>query len=235
MQESELSLQDIPPPPAHGDKFQHDLHDPDNSKFYVAKSITPDAGYGLFARRLLKGDSLLCQYYGRNSPNNPSDTYTIRPPGTDPNDNSKDIDAYDPLTNRVLCLAGFVNDPLDETKENAKWEYINGKLYLRATRDIRPTEQIFAHYGYEYWAWLSDRWPQPLLHQIIRRYVSAVNLTDPVWRRIIIIIIYLITCYTKNNNPRLNTNATSHPYGRTTRRKTTNLTKRNTLVKLHGG
>ena len=54
-------------------------------------------------------------------------------------------------------------------------------------------------------------------------------------KSLVIILIYLITCYTKDNNPRLNTNATSHPYGRTTRKKTTNLTKRNTLVKLPGG
>ncbi len=58
--------------------------------------------------------------------------------------------AFDLATGRVLCLAGFVNDPLDESKENARWEYINGKLFLRAKRDIRPNEQIFAHYGYEY-------------------------------------------------------------------------------------
>ena len=184
MHESELSLQDIPKPAEHGEKFQHDLKDPDNSKFYVATSLVPDAGHGLFAKRLLKGDTLLCQYYGRKCPTDPSDKYTIRPPGIDSTDHSQDIDAYDPASNRVLCLAGFVNDPLDETMENARWEYINGKLYLRATRDIRPKEQIFAHYGYEYWAWLSDQWTLPLQLQIIRRYFTAVNLTDPVWRRL---------------------------------------------------
>ena len=91
---------------------------------------------------------------------------------------------FDPATGRVLCLAGFVNDPLDESKENARWEYINGKLFLRATRDIRPNEQIFAHYGYAYWAWLSDRWPLHLLLQIIDRCLPAVNLLDPVWTRL---------------------------------------------------
>ena len=36
---------------------------------------------------------------------------------------------------------------------------------------------------------------------------------------IIIIIIDLIICYTNDNNPRLSTNATSRPYGRTTKEK----------------
>ena len=136
MQESELSIRDIPLPDTHGEVFTHDLRDPNRHKFFVAKSINPDEGHGLFAKRLLKGDAILCQYYGRIAPTNPSSSYTIQPPGVASGDHSKDIDAFDPETGRVLCLAGFVNDPLDESKENARWEYINGKLFLRATRDI---------------------------------------------------------------------------------------------------
>jgi hypothetical protein len=181
---ADLSIKDIPVPHPHGDKLTHDLQDPNNNKFYVAISLSPDAGYGLFAKTALKGDSILCQYYGRVGPTNPSALYTFHPPGIDPSDTTRDIDAFDPITNRVLCLAGFVNDPLDESLENARWEYIHGKLFLRATRDIRPNEQIFAHYGYDYWACLSDRWPLPLLLQIIDRYASAVDLLDPRWTRL---------------------------------------------------
>ena len=130
MQISELSLKDIPPPAAHGDKVIHDLNDPDKSNFYVATSLVPDAGYGLFTKRLLRGDTLLSKYFGRTAPSNPSAKYTIHPPGVEASDHSKDIDALDPLTNRVLCLAGFVNDPLDESMEYAKWEYINGQLLI---------------------------------------------------------------------------------------------------------
>jgi hypothetical protein len=53
---------------------------------------------------------------------------------------------------------------------------------LHETSDLM--KKIFAHYGYEYWAWLSDRWPLPLLLQIIDRYLPAVNLTDPVCTRL---------------------------------------------------
>ncbi len=180
LQESELSIRDIPLPDEHGDTYTHDLRDPNKHKFFVAKSLVPDAGYGLFAKRLLKGDSILCQYYGTTAPTNPSTTYTIHPPRVAPEDHSKDIDTYDPATWRVLCLAGFVNNTLDESKEDARWEYIDRKLYLHATRDFRPNEQIFAHYSYEYWAWLSNKWPLPLLLQIIDHYFHAVNLTDPV-------------------------------------------------------
>ena len=45
MQESELSIRDIPPPDTHGEVFTHDLRDPNRHKFFVAKSLTPDAGF----------------------------------------------------------------------------------------------------------------------------------------------------------------------------------------------
>ena len=47
-------------------------------------------------------------------------------------------------------------------------------------------------------------------------------------------IIIIIISYTKDNNPRLNTNATSHPYGRTTKETIVNPNRGNDLAILYG-
>ena len=60
------------------------------------------------------------------------------------------IDAFDLILNRVTSLGGFANDPLDESRENARWHNDGNRLYLRATRDIKAHEQIIIHYGVNY-------------------------------------------------------------------------------------
>ena len=124
--------------------LNHGLNDPDRHRFYVAQSEDPaDAGWGLFAKIGIPQESVLCEYYGRINPSNPSSSYTFNHPEL-----NHLIDAYDPQTSSVLSVAGYVNDPLKESRENARWVVKGNKLYLVATRYIRPDEQIFAHYYY---------------------------------------------------------------------------------------
>ena len=52
-------------------------------------------------------------------------------------------------------------------------------LYLRATRDIKAHEQIFIHYGVNYWA--DDSFDLPLMIQAVERYINKVDLAHPVW------------------------------------------------------
>ena len=170
-------IRDIPIPTPPELILSHGLTDPHRHKFYVAQSVDPDAGWGLFAKRQLAVDTVLCEYTGRKNPPNPSAGYTYKHPNLE-----HSIDAYDPLMLLVLCLAGYVNDPLDESRENARFEVRNGRLYLIATRTIRPDEQIFAHYGDGYWTSLVDRWSLPLLVQIVERYLPVINLTAPEWQ-----------------------------------------------------
>ena len=66
------------------------------------------------------------------------------------------IDAWDAQTGKVTCLVGFVNDPLDRRKANAKWvrrQADDGKwtTWLRCTRDLEPGEQILVNYGARFW------------------------------------------------------------------------------------
>ena len=89
------------------------------------------------------------------------------------------IDAFDPVLNRVISLGGYSNDPLDERRENAKWHTEGDRLYLRSTRDIKPHEQIFVHYGVQYWA--NDSFDLPLMIHAVERYINKVDLAHPVW------------------------------------------------------
>ena len=152
----------------------HGLRDPARTKLYVARSTDPDAGWGLFAKVHINNGAAICQYHGRINPANPSAAYAYKHPNL-----PHIIDAFDPDLLIMLCLAGYINEPLVEARENATFFTRNGKLYLKATRPIRPDEQIFAHYGYGYWRDLAHLWPLPLLYQIIERYINDINLTSP--------------------------------------------------------
>ena len=55
------------------------------------------------------------------------------------------------------------------------------------------------------------------LEEVLERTWPAIGVE--LLRGVVIIIIDLIICYTNDNNPRLSTNATSRPYGRTTKEK----------------
>ena len=84
----------------------------------------------------------------------------------------------------IVCLdlyiaGGYANDPLNESRENARWHSEGNRLYLHATRDIKAHEQIFIHYGVNYWA--DDSFALLLMIQAVERYIHKVDLAHPVW------------------------------------------------------
>ena len=95
--------------------------------------------------------SIICEYYGRTDapPLSPPSSYVFTIKHKDGTIHT--IDAFDPVLNRVISLGGYSNDPLDESRENAQWQTDGDRLFLRATRDIKIHEQIFVHYGFQYW------------------------------------------------------------------------------------
>jgi len=107
------------------------------NKLYIAKSEDPpDAGWGLFAKASIPDKAIICEYAGRVDCllSSPPSAYVMSITYADKTTHT--IDAYDPITNKVLSTGGFANDPLAEHRENAEWITINNRLYLRATRDI---------------------------------------------------------------------------------------------------
>ena len=116
----------------------------------VADSTLPGAGQGLFTLKRIEVDDYLCTYEGSRL----SQEDLPRPLGPE-NDyiwsnsvGSTIIDAFHYLS----CFGRYANDALYEYKCNAMIVMHNGKVKLRATRDILPNEEIFVHYGGGYWA-----------------------------------------------------------------------------------
>ena len=116
----------------------------------VADSTLPGAGQGLFTLKRIEVDDYLCTYEGRRL----SREDLPRPLGPE-NDyiwsnsvGSTIIDAFHYLS----CFGRYANDALHEDQCNAMIVMHNGKVKLRATRDILPNEEIFVHYGGGYWA-----------------------------------------------------------------------------------
>ena len=60
---------------------------------------------------------------------------------------TEDPDFVVDLHNPNSCYARYANDPLDDEKCNAKLKRIGNQVYLTATRDIYPNEEIFVAYG----------------------------------------------------------------------------------------
>ena len=116
----------------------------------VADSTLPGAGQGLFTLKHIEVDDYLCTYDGSRL----SREDLPRPLGPE-NDyiwsnsvGSIIIDAFHYLS----CYGRYANDALYEYQCNAMIVMHNGKVKLRATRDILPNEEIFVHYGGGYWA-----------------------------------------------------------------------------------
>ena len=54
---------------------------------------------------------------------------------------------------RLICMAGLINDPLDEAKENCCWTASKGRLYITVLpgHDVLPHEEFFISYGNQHW------------------------------------------------------------------------------------
>ena len=115
-------------------------------KVYVGRSEDPpDAGWGLVALNHIASDTTICEYFGRKDapPVSPPSPYVFIIRHSDGSIHT--IDAFYLILNRVVSLGGYANDPLNESRENARWHTEGNRLYLRATRDIKAHEQIFIH------------------------------------------------------------------------------------------
>ncbi len=52
--------------------------------------------------------------------------------------------------NKMLCMMGYINDPLDDDKCNVRAVWRGNRCFIVATRDIRPREELLMAYGATY-------------------------------------------------------------------------------------
>jgi len=77
------------------------------------------------------------------------------------------------------CTARAIDEAETEEMENCCFVLEKGKIWIQATRDIEPGEQLYIRYGYRYW--MHDKWPLHLLRTMYSKY--APTLPQPTRQR----------------------------------------------------
>ena len=117
----------------------------------VKKSTLPGAGKGLFTKEFIAKGSLITEYKGKIT------TW-------------KEIQDNDTFNGYVfyinrnhvinalpsVAVARYANDAKGAVRvrglvNNAEYDIINKKVYIKATADIAPGSEILVNYGKEYW------------------------------------------------------------------------------------
>ena len=121
---------------------------------HVMKSTLQDAGKGLFTDSDIEKGKIVCEYEGekitwkeaerRNDLDKGGYVYYI---------NEKNcVDAWD----YTKTFGRYANDAAGVSRirgirNNSTYDVVRGRVYIRATRNIRAGEEIFVSYGRQYW------------------------------------------------------------------------------------
>ena len=82
------------------------------------------------------------------------------------------------------CTARAIDEAEVEEDENCAFELRNRKIWVVATQDIEPGEQLFTRYGYKYW--MRSKWPHSLLCTMLQKYSPTISEEDRQhWRALI--------------------------------------------------
>jgi len=167
---------------------------------YAAESTLPNAGWGLFADRLIGPDSsidyghVIGEYFGRILTEEDIKAYILEP---NPSVNTGfmiffqglAIDAWDHINGTYICMAALTNDCLDVKRYNTEWvkKSITGKptLYQEAYRNVDANEEFFVEYGNL--AFCRAGFPTDILFQAISHYYPQIVVSShdrELWSRI---------------------------------------------------
>jgi len=121
---------------------------------YIAQSTLPNAGKGLFTKKVIKKGELICYFSGElidereaeRRDNGIRGHYFVQLAS------GKILDTYNSKS-----FAKWINDARDKKKNNSKiYSTMGGnRAYISATKTIKPGE-IFVDYGRQYWAALDQ-------------------------------------------------------------------------------
>ena len=73
------------------------------------------------------------------------------------------------------CTARAIDEGETEASENCAFELRNRKIWVVATQDIGPGEQLFTRYGYKYW--MKSKWPHALLCTMLEKYAPTIRVS----------------------------------------------------------
>ena len=86
-------------------------------------------------------------------------------------------DAWCHITNNILGMLGYMNDPVDEDMKNCVWDAEDGKIYIKVKPGYKvcPGEELFIEYGERYWC--NIIYPFEVLQKAIWRYRKYMDLS----------------------------------------------------------
>jgi exodeoxyribonuclease III len=125
-----------------------------HGRLVVKESMIPgDTGWGLFAAKAIKEKSDFCSYEGKEVPlehllmGYGNKDYVIQ---AIKNHKTMEFICMD-SPEEASCYGRYAQDPIDEDLVNTKILWVKGRMVLKATRNIAPGEEIYVHYGLDYW------------------------------------------------------------------------------------
>eukprot|EP01041_Mallomonas_annulata_P042122 gene42122-biopygen5635 len=119
----------------------------DPGRVYIYVSDSPLGPFkGAFARKFIEAGVRIAQYTGKYTNKGTHTHYLLHDPVADIY-----RDAWDHNLQRVRCLAGFLNDPLDQHRANCKFSMVNGRMYVETIVPIPANDELLVPYGDEYW------------------------------------------------------------------------------------
>ena len=159
-----------------------------STRLYKSKVVTDtsgidNAGLGLFTQKKIREGASIMTYKG----------YRVRPNKVYRN---KDlIDEYsmgnaegkyvycalNPNTGEMKSVAGYINDPLDDSLCNVKAVWRGKVCTIVAVCDIEAGEELLMAYGEDYWC--QDKWSIRIIYKAWDNY--ATRRTQRIWQSVL--------------------------------------------------
>ena len=120
----------------------------------VKESLIPgDSGWGLFAKKDIRESEVCCTYEGIEVPvehllsGYGNKDYVIM---AIKNHKTMEFVCMD-SPDEASCYGRYAQDPIDEDQVNAKIQWRKGQMVVVATCPIAAGDEIYVHYGLDYW------------------------------------------------------------------------------------
>jgi hypothetical protein len=151
------------------------------SNFGIKVSEIPNAGQGLHTYNRIREGKTVGEYFGINIDKDfdygeMNDLIASYSMGN--HDDSVIYCAFNIATNTLVCMAGYINDPLDDLKCNVRPVWHGNRCRVVAVRDIEPMEELLMAYGDIFW--MRDIWPSELIERAWENYGRT--RTNALWR-----------------------------------------------------
>ena len=153
------------------------------SRLGIQTSDIPTAGRGLFTLNRIREGRTIGEYFGDDII--PDHDYgqindLIASYSMGNHDDSYIYCAFSIARNVMLCMCGYINDPLDDSKCNVRPVWRGPRCRIVATRDIEPLEELYMAYGQA--SWMRDIWSSEIIRRAWDNY--GVRRTEHLWREL---------------------------------------------------